>query len=160
MQTQSASENNAFSVALVSVECKRFFNNLPEATVLSPETLRVAHSLSIIVSGEKELMVEVGMKYGEPEVDYSELRLSFVFDVTNLSQVMQIEDATRQISFDEALLHVIVPVAFSTARGYYSAKLEGSPLVKYPFPLLKTDALIKTCRIMMAPDSSRLSKGK
>jgi hypothetical protein len=159
MQSQAASNNNnAFSVSLVSVECRHFFNNLPEEKVLSPDSLQVSHSLSIIVNDEKELDLEVGMKYGEPETDYSEIRMAFRFDVTNLSQVMKMDESTRQVSFDEALLRVIVPVAFSTARGYYSAKLEGSPLSKYPFPLLKTDALIKTCRIMMAVDSSLLSK--
>lgn len=152
MQSQAASNNNAFSVSLISVESKHFFYNLPADKVFSPDTLQVAHSLSIIVKGEKELEVEVGMKYGDPETDYSELRMSLRFDVTNLVQVMKMDDSTRQVSFDEALLRVIVPVAFSTARGYYSAKLEGLPLSKYPFPLFKTEALIKTCRIMMAAD--------
>lgn len=152
MQPQPALNNNAFSVALVSVECKHFSYNLPDDIVLSPNTLQVAHSLAIIVNGDKELHVEVGMKYGKSEIDYSELKMSFRFDVPALSQVMKVEDSTRQVSFDEALLRVIVPVAFSTARGYYSAKLEGTPLSEYPFPILKTEALIKTCRIMMAED--------
>ena len=62
---------------------------------------------------------------------------------------MKIEQDTQQVSFDESLVRIIVPVAFSTARGYFSAKLEGTPLAKYPFPIIKTDALIKTCRTMI-----------
>lgn len=151
MQPQSASTNNSFSVAIVSIECKNFYNNLEgDNKVLSPDTLNVAHSLSIIVSGENNLVVEVGLKYGENGADYSEIRLFFRFDVMNLSNVMSVDESTRQVSFDEALLRVIVPVAFSTSRGYYSSKLEGSPLAKFPFPIIKTEALIKTCRIMMA----------
>ncbi len=154
MQKQPASQNrnNSFSVALVSVECKHFTVNLPKDIVLSPDTLQVSHSLAIIVKGEKELEVSVGLKYGEEGTDFSEIRLSFLFDVVNLSSLMKVDQDTRQVSFDESLLYVIVPVAFSTARGYYSAKLESSPLANYPFPILKTDLLVKTCRFMQLSD--------
>lgn len=151
MKSQSTTNNNAFSVTLVAVECKQFYDRLAgEKIILSPDTLQVSHSLSIIIKNDRKLEIEVGMKYGDNNIEYSELKLLFQFDVTGLSQLMKVEDASKKISFDKALLFVVVPVAFSTARGYYAAKLEDSPLSRFPFPLLRTDALVSTCRIMLA----------
>lgn len=149
MQSQAVS-NSEFSVLLTSVESKNFVDNIHNQVVeLSPDTLRVAHSLAIIVVGEEELDVEVRLQYGEEEKVYSDIRVVCNFRVGNLQHVMKIEQDTQQVSFDESLVRIIVPVAFSTARGYFSAKLEGTPLAKYPFPIIKTDALIKTCRTMI-----------
>lgn len=149
MQTQAVS-NNEYYVLLVSVENKRFYNHLMEQSApLSPDTLRVSYSLALRISGEDEIDVEVGLEYGVENNTFSAISVSSHFKVVNLERIMSIDQETKQISFDESLLYVIIPVAFSTARGYFSAKLEGTPLTHFPFPIFKTDALIKNCRIMI-----------
>lgn len=149
MQTPVASKNEFF-VRLSSVECKSFFDNLKEKdVVLTPDTLRVAHSVAIIVLGDEDLGVEIGLKYGNEEKTFSEIRVEFCFGVIGLQKILKIDQETKQVELDESLLRVIVPVAFSTARGYMSAKLENSPLARYPFPIIGIDALIKTCQILI-----------
>ena len=149
MQTPAVSKNEFF-VRLSSVESKSFFDNLKEKDVaLSPETLQVAHSVSIIVLGDEELGVEVGLKYGSGEESFSEIRVVFRFAVIGLQNIMKIDKETKQVEFDESLLRVIVPLSFSTARGYMAAKLEKSPLAQYPFPIIGTEALLKTCQILL-----------
>lgn len=149
MQTPVASKNDFF-VRLSSVESRSFFNNLKDKEVeLSPDTLRVAHSVAIIVLGYEELGVEIGLKYGNEEETYSEIRVSFRFGVIGLQNIMKIDQETKQVELDESLLRIIIPVSFSTARGYLSAKMEGSPLARYPYPIIGVDALIKTCQILL-----------
>ena len=142
--------DNGFKVSLASVECQSFYNYLKEEEeVSSPETLQVAHSLTIFVCGEDELEVEVGLLYGGREETYSEIRVVSRFQIVNPQQVVKVDQNTRQVLFDESLLRLILPVALDTARGYCSARLEGTPLAAFPFPIIKTDVLIKTCRIMV-----------
>ena len=149
MQQQAVS-NSEFSVLLTSIENKGFIDNTTKEVVeLSSDTLRVAHSLAIIVMGDEDLDVEVRLQYGEEKKVYSDIRVVCRFLVGNLRQVMTVDQNTQQVSFDESLVRIIVPVAFSTARGYFSAKLEGSPLAEFPFPVIRTDTLIKTCRTMI-----------
>ena len=146
----SAVSNSEFSVQLTSIENRGFLDHIKEQVVeLSPETLRVAHSLAIIVGGNEKLDVEVRLQYGEEGKVFADIRIVCHFRVGHLEQVMKMDQNTQQVSFDESLVRVILPIAFSTARGYFSAKLERTPLAKFPFPIIKTDALIKTCRIMV-----------
>ena len=143
-------DDNGFKVSLASVECKSFYNYLKEeAEVPSPETLQVARSQTIFVYGEDELEVEVGLLYGGREETYSEIRVMTRFQIVNPQKVIKVDRNTRQVLFDESLLRIVLPVALDTARGYCSARLEGSPLAAFPFPIIRTDDLIKTCRIML-----------
>lgn len=141
--------NKDFTVSLSSVQCLDFFDSVREKSiVLIPERLQVARSLVVVLKSAEDIDVEVGLKFGEENEDYSEIRLSFHFIVTNLTQLVHVDEETKQVSFDRSLLYVILPVSFSTARGYYSAKLEESPLADFPYPIVKTEDLVNTCRIM------------
>jgi len=149
MQKQQTS-NSGFTVFLESIERKGFYDNtLGREMALSPETLQVSHSIAIVVKEQDHIEVEVSLKYGVGGSDISEIKLSFVYLVTNLPQIMILNKDTNEVSFDQALLLTILPASFSTARGYYSAMVEGSPLAKYPFPIIKSDFLISSCRIMV-----------
>ena len=116
---------------------------------MSPEKLQVSHSVTLIVAKDNQIVVEIGLKYGNGEVDYSEIKLGFQYLITNLSSVMVINQETKQVSFDESLLFTILPASFSAARGYYAAKLGESPLSAFPFPIFKTEAIVNTCRILI-----------
>ena len=144
MQKQQTS-NSGFTVFLESIERKGFYDNtLGREMALSPETLQVSHSIAIVVKEQDHIEVEVSLKYGVGGSD-----MSFVYLVTNFHKIMILNKDTNEVSFDQALLLTILPASFSTARGYYSAMVEGSPLAKYPFPIIKSDFLISSCRIMM-----------
>lgn len=142
--------NKEYSVALLSIELKAFSDKTKEIDAdLSPEKLQVSHSETILVAKDNQIVVEIGLKYGDGEMDYSEIRLGFRYLITNLSAVMVINQETKQVSFDESLLLTILPASFSAARGYYAAKLDKSPLSAFPFPIFKTETIVSNCRILI-----------
>ncbi len=149
MQPQPTS-NKDYSVFLYSMELEGFFDNTRELNpVITPESLQVSHSIALVVKDKENIDMQIGLKYGEKGKDYSEIRMIHHYKVTNLPEIMHIDESSHEINIDENLLRVIIPVSFSTVRGYFSAKLEGSPLYDYPFPLFKTKDLISSCRILV-----------
>ena len=149
MQPQSTTSKE-YTVALSSIELKAFSDKTKEIGVdLSPEKLQVAHSVTIIVTKDNQILVEIGLKYGNGEMDYSEIKVVFQYQISNLSSVMVINQETKQVTFDESLLYTILPASFSSARGYYAAKLDNTPLSAFPFPLFKTEAIVNNCRILI-----------
>ena len=151
MQPQSTTSKE-YSVALLSIELKTFFDKTQEiGEDLSPEKLQVAHSVNIIVAKDKDnqIVVEIGLKYGDGKKDYSEIKLGFKYQISNLLSVMVINQETKQVSFDESLLYTLLPASFSAARGYYAAKLGDSPLSAFPFPILRSETIVGNCRILI-----------
>lgn len=139
-----------YLVVLTSLECKNFFDYTNEPGFsFTPDGLQVAYSLTLIVKSGDKIDIQVGMRMGENGKDYSEISLVHHFNVTPLSAIMSINEATHEISFDESLLLTLLPQAFSTTRGYFSAKLEGTPLHDYPFPVIRTQELVSSCRMMV-----------
>ena len=140
-----------YLVILTSLECKSFFDNSSEPIAkFSPENLQVAYTLSLIVKSKDEIDVQVEMRYEEKGHTFSGICLVHHFKVPQLSEILSINESTHEISVDDSLLLTTLPLAVSTARGYFSAKLEGSPLHAYPFPILQTKELVSTCRMMVS----------
>ncbi len=149
MQPQLAS-NKEYSVFLLSMELDGFFDKTKDLNpVFTPESLQVSHSIALIVKDEDSISIQIGLKYGEKGKDYSEIRMIYHYKVTNLSEIMHIDESSHEINIDENLLRVVIPASFSTTRGYFAAKLENSLLYNYPFPLFKTKDLISSCKILV-----------
>lgn len=143
-----STSDNVFSVQLAEVKCDNFF--LKEKTVnedISPEKLQIAHRVSLEVRPDiQAINVITGLKYILDNKDASEITVKCHFKVTPFSKLVNIDSTT--VNFEEALVYTIVPVAFSTSRGYMIAKLEGSPFADYPYPIIQTEELLKQVKIL------------
>lgn len=143
-------DNNEFSIHLAEVSCSSFsLSNDIKTDDLSPDSLGVGHRVTIeVLKNDSTVNVFTSLKYIINNKDVSEITIKCRFKLSPFSEIIKFENESQTVNFEETLLYVIIPVAFSTTRGYYNAKLENNPLYKYPYPIIQTDVLIKQVKIL------------
>lgn len=143
-------DSKEYSIHLAEVSCNSFsLSNDIKTDDLSPDSLGVAHRITIeVLNNDNAVNVLTSLKYIVNNKDVSEITVKCRFILSPFSELIKFENESQTVNFEETLLYVIIPVAFSTTRGYYNAKLENNPLYKYPYPIIQTDALIKQVKII------------
>lgn len=148
-------ENKGFSLQLVEVICESFSKKEKlQAMEVVPEKLQVAHRVVIeVLLDGSAINVITSLKYLLEDRDVSEISVRCRFKAEPFWDLVKIDKETHTVDFEEALVFTIVPVAFSTTRGYYLARLEGTPLASYPYPIIQTEDLLRQIKISLPAET-------
>lgn len=87
-----------------------------------------------------EITLEFGVKYAIHSEDVLECVCRFKFSVVDLKRFIQVNAKDNSVTITHIMPHLL-SVAVGTMRGVLIAKTAGTPLAKYPLPMLDINRL-------------------
>lgn len=117
---------------------------LPIEQIQFGENLSFGFGFGFDINLEKEEFVfKTAIKY--QIVDFEnpviELEAGMVFDIKNLAKVVQ-SDNEGQYQINDEFLATLAGICIGTVRGILATNTKGSPLAKYPLPILNPKELL------------------
>lgn len=141
-------ENKDIQISINEInEISFFVNPIP----IPVEEINFGENLNIKIGFEFDIDQEIGIfkfstsinftiqKTAEPIVG---IETEIVFDIPNLSTVVKVE-SNEQFQIENDFLATIAGVCIGTTRGMLAANLKGSPMAKFPLPILNPTEIIE-----------------
>ena len=136
-------QENQIQVRLISVSEVKFMLNLDEALLAKSQPDGPNIGFAHVVSANKEnstITLIFGVQYAVDNTPLLESRYAFTFNVSHIDDVVKIENNKIEI---KGLMPHFVSVAIGTMRGIIVAKTAGTPLAKYPLPMLDAQYVLE-----------------
>lgn len=142
MTTKKNKKN--ISLCLLDIQETSFkFNAIYDYSKLSKETLRLGIGQHFHADIENEtLTIGASINYtNDPDnAELAELSVLLNFKISDLGQFVRSTEDGIQTENDELILNLL-NISFGTLRGLFYARLKGTPLEKYPIPLISKNEL-------------------
>lgn len=115
------------------------------------DQIEIGEDLSIGIGFEFDVNLEINkfkfyttvnfsvQEHPEPLVG---IETEIIFDIPNLSAVVKIEK-NEQLQIEDKFLATLAGVCIGTTRGMLAANLKGSPMAKFPLPILNPTEIIE-----------------
>jgi len=87
----------------------------------------------------KELLkLKLLINYNLPEQNFEVLSIEveIIFHIKNLSAAVRKDKKTNRVDIKDDLLSTLLGVLIGTSRGILSTKTKGTPLAKFPLPII------------------------
>lgn len=114
------------------------FNSIPE------EKLKFQYKIDTVVQMSKDTIIVI------PSVRYSfeghELLVAdamFTYSVLNLNNVIAVDKENQRINVKADIFPSLIGAAYSSLRGILYARTSGTPIAKYPIPMIEVKTLIE-----------------
>ena len=136
-------QENQIQVRLISVSEVKFMLNLDEALLAKSQPDGPNIGFAHVVSANKEnstITLIFGVQYYIDIPTLLESRYPFRFNFRHIDDVVKIENNKIEI---KGLMPHFVSVAIGTMRGIIVAKTAGTPLAKYPLPMLDAQSVLE-----------------
>lgn len=141
-------ENKDIQISLNEINEISFYLN---PTPIPIEQIKFGENLNVEIGFWFDVNPEMGMfkfyttvnfaihKHTEPIVG---IETEIVFDIPNLSSVVKLE-SNEQLQIENNFLVTLAGVCIGTTRGMLAANLKGSPMAKFPLPILNPTEIIE-----------------
>lgn len=124
---------------VISVPVSQFFK-----TDITSAGLKIMYKVSVVVNRPlSQVDVEVSMSYMMSQKAIFEGSLTTSFDVVDLASYITAREGEDAFRIESDFLPMLVSIAFSTTRGYFSRELQGTALNQYPFPIVSMESIKK-----------------
>ena len=123
---------------------------LKESSFL-PSELKISYSAKVKINRpESRVDVIVSLVYLAGKNVLFSGSLTTGFDVVDLSSYITFQEGEDRFHIESDFLPMLVNIAFSTTRGYFTRELVGSVLEPYPFPMISMENILKrtTCQLV------------
>lgn len=138
-------QNKPIQVRLISVSESQFMLNVDEQLLDKAEKQggpKIGFGHSVHVDMAKSLItLYFIVAYRVETTTILESKCVFVFKISNIEDVVKAEKEKFQI---KVLMPHFINVAIGTMRGIVAVKTAGTPLAKYPIPLLDANKVLNS----------------
>jgi hypothetical protein len=141
-------ENKDIQISINEINEISFFVNPAPVPI---DQIEIGEDLNIEIGFEFDVNLEINkfkfyttvnfsvQEHPEPLVG---IETEIIFDIPNLSSVVKIEK-DEQIQIEDNFLATLAGVCIGTTRGMLAANLKGSPMAKFPLPILNPTEIIR-----------------
>lgn len=146
-------ENKEIQISLSEInELTFYLNPIP----IPIEQIEFGKNLNLEIGFRFEVTPENGIFKFFTSVNYTIQELAdpivgieteIVFGIPNLSSVVKIENGA-QIQVEDNFLATLAGVCIGTTRGILAANLKGSPMAKFPLPILNPTEILTNMNII------------
>lgn len=139
-----ANANIEFGLKSVAVLLFEQTDNAELLDSVTPETLGVQFITQTLVERETgQVGVKAGVKYVFGKIEIFRLETLTAFEIKDIASVISIDRQQKRINFSVDIVPTFLNVAIGTLRGILVEKMAGTPLGKYPLPLIDSNLLVE-----------------
>lgn len=141
-------ENRDIQISIVEINEISFFVNpspVPIEQIEIGEDLRIGLGFEFDVdlgNNQFKFLTTVNFFIEEHPTALVGIETEIIFDVPNLSSVVKVEK-NEQLQIEDNFLAILAGVCIGTTRGMLAANLKGSPMAKFPLPILNPTEVIE-----------------
>ena len=131
---------------LVSIDNERYAPNFErvDSASIPEEKLKFQYKIDTVIQMSKDTILVI------PSIRYSyegnELLVAdaiFTYSVLNLDSAIAVDKENQRINVKADIFPSLVGAAYSTLRGIVYARTSGTPLAKYPLPMIEVKTLVE-----------------
>ncbi|MDD5891766.1 MAG: hypothetical protein PUC72_04435 [Bacteroidales bacterium] len=131
---------------LVSIDNEHYTSNF-EGIVLNsiPEDrLKFQYKIETIIQMSKgNILVIPSIRYSYENHELLVASAVFTYSVLNLDNAIIVDKENQRINVKADFFPSLVGAAYSTLRGIVYARTSGTPLAKYPLPMIEVKTLVE-----------------
>ena len=131
---------------LVSIDNERYtpnFEGVDFSSILK-EKLKFQYKIDTLIQMSKDtILVTPGIRYTYEGKELLVANAVFAYSVQNLSSAISVDKENQRINVKADIFPALVGAAYSTLRGIVYARTSGTPLAKYPLPMIEVKTLVE-----------------
>lgn len=131
---------------LVSIDSEQYtpkFEGI-EFDSISEERLKFQYKIDTVIQMSKgSILVIPSIRYSYEGHELLNASAKFTYSVSNLDSAITVDKENQRINVNADLFPALVGAAYSTLRGVVYTRTCGTPLAKYPLPLIEVKTLVE-----------------
>lgn len=130
---------------LVSIDNEHYIPNLEgiELNSIPEERLKFQYKIDTVIQKSKgNICVIPSIRYSYEDRELLVASVVFTYSVLNLDNTIIVDKENQRINVKADIFPSLVGAAYSTLRGIVYARTSGTPLAKYPLPLIEVKTLV------------------
>ena len=129
-----------FGIDAIEEQSFKLADPIPEG--IRAERLKLRYLIETeVLRSEEKVKVTAGVLYALEEEPVCELLVASFFNLNPFSEIVDVDESRKTVSFKSAVLQTLLGTAFGILRGVLFEKTKGSPLKAFPLPLIPMSAL-------------------
>lgn len=131
---------------LVSIDNEHYIPNLEgiELNSIPEERLKFQYKIDTVIQKSKgNICVIPSIRYSYEDRELLVASVVFTYSVLNLDNTIIVDKENQRINVKADIFPSLVGAAYSTLRGIVYARTSGTPLAKYPLPLIEVKTLVE-----------------
>lgn len=131
---------------LVSIDNEHYIPNLEgiELNSIPEERLKFQYKIDTVIQKSKgNICVIPSIRYSYEDCELLVASVVFTYSVLNLDNTIIVDKENQRINVKADIFPSLVGAAYSTLRGIVYARTSGTPLAKYPLPLIEVKTLVE-----------------
>lgn len=131
---------------LVSIDNEHYIPNLEgiELNSIPEERLKFQYKIDTVIQKSKgNIRVIPSVRYSYEDRELLVASVVFTYSVLNLDNTIIVDKENQRINVKADIFPSLVGAAYSTLRGIVYARTSGTPLAKYPLPLIEVKTLVE-----------------
>lgn len=131
---------------LVSIGNEHYAPNLEGVDLASiqEEKLKIQYKIDTVIQMSKDTIVVIpSIRYSIEGRELLVANSEFTYSVLNLDSAIAVDKENQRINVKADIFPSLVGAAYSTLRGIVHARTSGTPLAKYPLPMIDVKTLVE-----------------
>lgn len=131
---------------LVSIDNEHYTPNFEgvEINSIPEERLKFQYKIDTVIQMSKgNILVIPSIRYSYENQELLVANAVFTYSVLNLDSAIIVDKENQRINVKADIFPSLVGAAYSTLRGIVFARTSGTPLAKYPLPMIEVKTLVE-----------------
>ncbi len=131
---------------LVSIDNEHYTPNFEgvELNSIPEERLKFQYKIDTVIQMSKgNILVIPSIRYSYENQELLVANAVFTYSVLNLDSAIIVDKENQRINVKADIFPSLVGAAYSTLRGIVFARTSGTPLAKYPLPMIEVKTLVE-----------------
>lgn len=131
---------------LVSIDNERYAPNFEgvDFSSIPEEKLKFQYKIDTVIQMSKDtILVIPSIRYSYEGNELLVANAVFTYSVLNLDSAIAVDKENQRINVKADIFPSLVGAAYSTLRGIVYARTSGTPLAKYPLPMIEVKTLVE-----------------
>lgn len=130
---------------LVSIDNEQYAPNLEGVNFdsIQDEKLKFQYKIDTVIQMSKDTIIVIpSIRYSFEGHELLVANAMFTYSVLNLDGAIAVDKENQRINVKADIFPSLVGAAYSTLRGIVYARTSGTPLAKYPLPMIEVKTLV------------------
>ena len=131
---------------LISIDNEHYTPNFEgvEINSIPEERLKFQYKIDTVIQMSKgNILVIPSIRYSYENQELLVANAVFTYSVLNLDSAIIVDKENQRINVKADIFPSLVGAAYSTLRGVVFARTSGTPLAKYPLPMIEVKTLVE-----------------
>lgn len=131
---------------LISIDNEHYTPNFEgvEINSIPEERLKFQYKIDTVIQMSKgNILVIPSIRYSYENQELLVANAVFTYSVLNLDSAIIVDKENQRINVKADIFPSLVGAAYSTLRGIVFARTSGTPLAKYPLPMIEVKTLVE-----------------